>query len=66
MLSIVLFILKLVGIILLVLLCLVLLILVLVLFAPIKYKGSGQKYGECLQVQAWVTYLNPIVRILVQ
>ena len=66
MLSVMLFVLKLVGIILLVLLSLVLLILGLVLFAPIKYKGSGSKYGENLQVQALVTYLNPIVRVLVQ
>lgn len=66
MLGVMLFVLKLVGIILLVLFSLVLLIFGLVLFAPIKYKGSGMKYGENLQIQAWVIYLNPIIRILVQ
>lgn len=66
MLSIILFVLKLIGIFLLILLGLVLLVLVLVLFAPIKYRGNGVKNSETLQVYAWITYLNPIVRVLIQ
>lgn len=66
MLSIILFVLKLIGIILLILLNLLLLILGLVLFAPIKYKGSGVKDSETLKVYAWITYLNPIIRVLIQ
>lgn len=66
MLGIILFIFKLLGIILLVILGLILLVLVLVLFAPVKYKGSGSKYGDDLRILALVTYLNPVIRVTVQ
>lgn len=64
--GIILFILKLIGILLLIILGVILLVLALVLFVPIKYRGLGSKYGEVLKVQATVTYLNPIVRVTVQ
>lgn len=66
MLGIILFILKLLGILLLVILGIVVLVLALVLFAPVKYSGKGSKYGDELKVQALITYLNPIVRVKVQ
>ena len=66
MLGIILFILKLLGILLLVILGLILLILILVLFAPIKYSGAGSRYGENLRIWAMVTYLNPVVCVTVQ
>ncbi len=65
MLGIILFILKIIGIIVLVVLGLVLLVLLLVFFAPFKYKSSGYKQEEDLKVQALITYLNPLVRILI-
>ena len=61
----ILFILKLLGMILLIVLGLVLLILFLVFFAPIKYKSSGYKQEGGIHVQAFITYLNPLVRIYV-
>ena len=63
MLGIILFILKVLGIIVLCALGLIFLILLLVLFAPIRYSSEGSKYVDNLQVKALVTYLNPIVRI---
>lgn len=66
MLSIILLILKVLGILLLVILSIVFLILALVLFAPIRYCGKGSKYCDGLLVQARVTYLNPIVRVFVE
>lgn len=66
MLGIILFILKLLGILLLVILGLILLILALVLFAPIKYSGAGSKHGEDLRILALITYLNPVVRVTAQ
>ena len=63
MLAIILFILKLLGILILVLLGLALLLLFLVLFAPIKYSSNGSKSGDILKLKALITYLNPFVRI---
>ena len=63
MLGIILFILKVLGIIVLCALGLTFLILLLVLFAPIRYSSEGSKYVDNLQVKALVTYLNPIVRV---
>ena len=63
MLGIILFILKVLGIIVLCALGLIFLILLLVLFAPIRYSSEGSKYVDNLQVKALVTYLNPIVRV---
>ncbi len=63
MLEILLLILKLLGIILLVILGLLVIIIILVLFAPIKYKANGRKDSESLDALAWITYLNPIVRV---
>ena len=66
MLGIILFILKVLGILLLVILGLILLLLLLVFFAPIKYSGEGSKYGNELKLRALVTYLNPVMRVIVQ
>lgn len=66
MLGIILLILKILGIIVLCVLGLILLILLLVFFAPIKYSSEGCKYVDKLQVNALVTYLNPIVRVEVR
>ena len=63
MLEIILFILKLIGIILLVVLGLLLLVILLVLFAPIKYKSEGSKHDDKIDVYGLITYLNPIVRV---
>ena len=63
MLGIILFILKVLGIIVLCALGLVFLILLLVLFAPIRYSSEGSKYADNLNVKALVTYLNPIIRV---
>lgn len=65
MLGIILFILKVLGIIVLCVLGLVFLILLLVLFAPIRYSSEGSKYADNLKVKALITYLNPIVRVKV-
>ena len=63
MLAIILFILKLLGMLILVLLGLVLFVFFLVLFAPVKYSSNGSKSGDDLKLKALITYLNPIVRI---
>lgn len=65
MLGIILFILKVLGIIILCALGLIFLILLLVLLAPIRYKCEGRKLGEDLCAKALITYLNPIVRVQV-
>lgn len=65
MLGIILFILKIIGIILLVVLGLILLVLLLVFLAPFKYKSNGYKNEEGLKVQALITYLNPLIRVLI-
>ena len=63
MLAIILFILKLLGILIFVLLGLILFVLFLVLFAPVKYSSNGSKCSNELKVNALITYLNPIVRL---
>ncbi len=46
-------------------LALLLAVIILVFFVPVKYKSSGIKNDDTLDVTAWVTYLNPIVRVRV-
>lgn len=63
MLAIILFILKLLGLVLLLLVGFIFLVLSLALFAPVKYKGSGYKSDDKLDVNVWLTYLNPLVKV---
>lgn len=65
MLEICLFVLKILGIVVLCFLGLLLFALFLVLFAPIKYKSQGGKNADELKIQALISYLNPIVRIMI-
>ncbi len=44
-------------------LALVVVFLLIVFFAPVKYMSQGRKYEDGLNIQALVTYLNPIVRV---
>lgn len=64
--SVLLWILKIAGVLLLVVCLLVLVFLLTVLFAPIRYQIQGSKYGENMRVQALFSYLDPIVRIYVR
>ncbi len=57
---------KIIGILFLVIFGFVIFILLLILFAPIKYKSNGHKYNKDLELQALITYLNPLVRIIVK
>lgn len=66
MMSILLWILKAVGMVLGSVCVLVLFLLFLLLFAPIRYRIEGNKHEEEMQIQALFSYLNPIVRIYVQ
>ncbi|MCD8069051.1 MAG: hypothetical protein LUE87_09225 [Lachnospiraceae bacterium] len=65
MITILLTILKIIGIFLLVILGLVLLILCLVLFVPVKYRAKGAKHPEEMGVSAFISYLRPLVRVRV-
>ncbi|MCD7806755.1 MAG: hypothetical protein LUH19_05360 [Lachnospiraceae bacterium] len=65
MITILLTILKIVGVILLVFLGLILLVLCLVLFAPVKYRAKGAKHPEEMHVSAFISYLRPFIRISV-
>ncbi len=65
MITILLAILKIIGMILLVILGLVLLILCLALFAPVKYRAKGAKHPEEMYVSAFLSYLSPLVRVRV-
>ncbi len=56
-------ILKIIGIILLIFLGLLILLLCLVLFAPVRYRAKGAKHPEELSVNAYVSYLWPLVRL---
>lgn len=40
-------------------------LLVLVFFAPIRYRSVGSKFGDECDIRAWITYLNPLVRVLI-
>ncbi|MCD7842541.1 MAG: hypothetical protein LUG56_08755 [Lachnospiraceae bacterium] len=56
-------ILKILGIVLLILLGLIVLLICLVLFAPVKYRAKGAKHPDELYVNAFVSYLRPLVRV---
>ena len=63
MLAIILLILKLLGIVFLVVSGIVVLLLCLILFAPVKYSSKGMKTEDEINIAAWITYLNPLIRI---
>lgn len=66
MLAIILLILKLLGIVFLVVSGVVVLSLFLILFAPVKYSSNGTKTADEINIAAWITYLNPLIRVRIE
>ena len=66
MLAIILLILKLLGIVFLVASGVVILLLLLILFAPVKYCSKGTKTADEINIAAWITYLNPLIRVKIR